>query len=194
MNSKFWDRLAPNFDKKNSVNQQLMSILIANISKKDRVLEIGTGTGDIAIEIANHCFFIKATDFSKEMIRRATLKSYPNNLSFSVEDGTHLNYANESFDVVLTVNTLHVVPKINKMLKEINRVLKPGGFFLAVVPISKQSKLKAFITRLFMRIMKFHFWGVEKYIQVLKKNSYKVIDYKEVNESGDTLIFITQKL
>lgn len=51
------------------------------------------------------------------------------------EDLTHLSYAEESFDLVLTSETLEHVPDLDAALGEIRRVLKPGGWHLFTVPV-----------------------------------------------------------
>ena len=51
------------------------------------------------------------------------------------EDLTHLSYADESFDLVLTSETLEHVPNLDAALGEIRRVLKPGGWHLFTVPV-----------------------------------------------------------
>ena len=48
-------------------------------------------------------------------------------LHFSVQDATSLPYADETFDAVLIANALHIMPRPEKALAEIYRVLKPGG-------------------------------------------------------------------
>ena len=53
-------------------------------------------------------------------------------LRFSVEDATSLPYADETFDAVLIANALHIMPRPEKALAEIYRVLKfPGGQLFA---------------------------------------------------------------
>ena len=52
----------------------------------DRVLEIGCGTGSIAIRLAPHAGEWTATDFSPEMLRIARAKPAPKNLRFVLAD------------------------------------------------------------------------------------------------------------
>ncbi len=51
------------------------------------------------------------------------------------EDLMHLTYEDESFDLVLTSETLEHVPDLNKALAEIHRVLVPGGLHIFTVPL-----------------------------------------------------------
>jgi SAM-dependent methyltransferase len=50
------------------------------------------------------------------------------------EDLTRLTYPDESFDLVLTSETLEHVPDLNRALAEIRRVLRPGGYHLFTIP------------------------------------------------------------
>ncbi len=51
------------------------------------------------------------------------------------EDLQELTYENESFDVVLTSETLEHVPDLNKSIEEINRILTPGGRHIFTIPV-----------------------------------------------------------
>ena len=65
------------------------------------------------------------------MIAQAKLKPRGAGLHFSVQDATSLPYADETFDAVLIANALHIMPRPEKALAEIYRVLKPGGQLFA---------------------------------------------------------------
>ena len=51
------------------------------------------------------------------------------------EDVMELSYADESFDLVLTSETLEHVPNPNKALSELRRVLRPGGLHVFTIPV-----------------------------------------------------------
>ena len=88
------------------------------------MLELATGTGLIAKHIVNAAAHIEATDASAEMIAEAKRDTHSAKLHFSVQDMFRLPYAEESFDVVIVSNALHIVPQPEKALAEIRRVLK----------------------------------------------------------------------
>ena len=99
--------------------------------KAKTVLELATGTGLIAKNIVNAAAHIEATDASPEMIAEAKRDNRSAKLHFSVQDMFRLPYVEESFDVVIVSNALHIVPQPEKALAEIRRVLKDDGVLIA---------------------------------------------------------------
>ena len=75
-------------------------------------------------------------------------------LYFSVQDMFHLPYADQSFDVVIVVNALHIVPEPEKALSEIRRVLKDDGV-LAGFPLHSR-------------------WTSHEYLAFLRENGWTV--------------------
>ena len=97
---------------------------------EEEVLEIATGPGLIAKHVAGATERMISTDYSEGMIRQARKGTLPANLTFEVADATCLPYPDSSFDVVLIANALHVMPEPEKALREIDRVLRPGGVLI----------------------------------------------------------------
>ena len=130
----FWDRNAGRYDRfmrKDRAAYDEMYELIRPIVRHKTVLELATGTGLIAKHIVNAAAHIEATDASAEMIAEAKRDNHSAKLHFSVQDMFRLPYAEESFDVVIVSNALHIVPQPAKALAEIHRVLKDDGVLIA---------------------------------------------------------------
>ena len=130
----FWDRNAAIYDRfmhKDSGAYAQMYDLLRPVVRHKTVLELATGTGLIAKHIVSAAEHIEATDASAEMIREAERDNESVKLHFSVQDMFHLPYADQSFDVVILSNALHIVPQPEKALEEIRRVLKDGGVLIA---------------------------------------------------------------
>ena len=72
-----------------------------------------------------------ATDYSEKMLAVARRGIVPSNLIFERADVSNLQYDDESFDVVIIANALHVIPNPEKVLSEIKRVLKKDGLLIA---------------------------------------------------------------
>ena len=123
----FWDRTAGWYDRfmrKDRAVYDEMYKLIRPVVKAKTVLELATGTGLIAKHIVNAAAHIEATDASPEMIAEAKRDNRSAKLHFSVQDMFRLPYANQSFDVVIVSNALHIVPQPEKALagKRVSRV------------------------------------------------------------------------
>lgn len=96
------------------------------------VLEIGSGSGDIAARLrqANPDLAITATDFDPVMVRTAARRLGAfGNVTVRGADATDLPFADDSFDSVLSCLMLHHVVEWEKAIAEIARVLRPGGVF-----------------------------------------------------------------
>ena len=98
------------------------------------VLEIGTGTGELALEIARYCTKVFAADVSPTMLQFARQKARDRDVSnIEFHDGGFLTYthAGEPLDVIVSQLALHHLPDFWKLiaLKRIYAMLKNGGKF-----------------------------------------------------------------
>ncbi len=135
-----WDRLAQNYD--HNVMQSFeqayaltVDMIAEKLTPQSRVLEVGCGTGIIALEIAPKVDKMVGVDISPAMIEVAKTKAGSlalKNVHFEVGDGYDLPYEARSFDQVLLTNLLHVVKNPDAILQEAKRLLKPGGLLITV--------------------------------------------------------------
>lgn len=95
--------------------------------KGANVLEIGAGNGRDSIYMAQKGHNVIGVDIAKKAIETAQKKAKGiKNVRFEVADAENLQFEPESFDAVYSVAALHSTP-LRFTLREINRVLKPGG-------------------------------------------------------------------
>lgn len=101
----------------------------------EKVLDIGTGPGELSMQIAAQLTnggYLKGIDLSGNMVRlaRKTAASHKqSNVHFETGDALNLNFDDDTFDVVVSSNAFPWVPDRIKFLHEVYRVLKPGGQF-----------------------------------------------------------------
>lgn len=96
------------------------------------VLDLCCGTGDLAFALRrNASARILGADFSHTMLTRASQKAIPTNgassVAFLEADALRLPFASDSFDLVTSAFGFRNLANYEEGLKEILRVLKPGG-------------------------------------------------------------------
>ena len=176
----FWDRNAGRYDRfmrKDRAAYDEMYALIRPVVKAKTVLELATGTGLIAKHIVNTTAHIEATDVSPEMIAEAKRDNRSAKLHFSVQDMFRLPYAEESFDVVIVSNALHIVPQPEKALAEIHRVLKDDGVLIAPTFTHAGNSFSGKVRAFFMKLAGFPLhskWTSEEYLRFLRQNGWAV--------------------
>lgn len=97
--------------------------------KPSRLLDVASGTGDLALEIQDQCpqCEVIATDFCAEMLAHASSRGIQKTI---VADALHLPFKDSEFDVVTVAFGLRNMADYPAALREMHRVLKPGGRLL----------------------------------------------------------------
>ena len=176
----FWDKNAGRYDRfmrKDRAAYEEMYALIRPVVKGKTVLELATGTGLIAKNIVNAAAHIEASDTSAEMIREAKRRNHSAKLYFSVQDMFCLPYADESFEVVIVSNALHIVPQPEKALAEIHRVLKDDGVLIAPTFTHAENSFFGNSKAFFLKLAGFPLhsrWTSEEYLCFLQQNGWTV--------------------
>ncbi|MEN9225886.1 MAG: class I SAM-dependent methyltransferase [Thermostichus sp. HHBFW_bins_43] len=99
-------------------------------------LEVGIGTGRIALPLIRRGYSYSGVDISEHMLsalRRKLLDNWgqvPPQVQVQIADATALPFGEECFDVAITVHVLHLIREWPQVIAEIRRVLKPGGIYL----------------------------------------------------------------
>jgi len=108
-------------------------IALADLRAGDRVLDLACGTGDLAAAAANHSQSVVGLDVTHRMLQLATRKFGPDSrVVFVTGDMLALPFVNGYFDVVTTGYGLRNVPDLPQSIREIQRVLAPGGRLLSL--------------------------------------------------------------
>ncbi|WP_242975879.1 class I SAM-dependent methyltransferase [Desulfosporosinus sp. FKB] len=201
-NKNFWNRYAKIYDIEigrfnRSAYSEMYRLISGALTKEMKVLEIATGTGLIAINIADSLQSIVATDFSPKMIEAAMKKRAPDNVHFSVENATALSFLDQTFDAVIISNALHIMPDPGVVLKNIRRVLKPNGLLIA--PTFSHGhlrdstwKLNAFLLKM-IGFETYSKWKPEEYVDFINQNGFSVQTWK-VLKAAFPLVYLEAKL
>lgn len=113
------------------------------LKPNDRVLDCATGTGYGAALLAKHCGSVDGVDLSDVAIKFARDNYHAKNLRFQVGSAYQLPFADSTFDVFCSIETIEHVDKPDQLVKEAIRVLKPGGLFIVSTPNRVISNLKS---------------------------------------------------
>jgi len=98
-----------------------------------KVLDVGTRLGEFAFRLAAVMpkdSTVIGIDNDAASMAKAREKFAERGLRFELMDGAAMDYPDETFEVVAISNTLHHIEHYDKVLAEMLRVLKPGGFFI----------------------------------------------------------------
>jgi ubiquinone/menaquinone biosynthesis C-methylase UbiE len=96
-------------------------------TSRSRVIEVGIGTGRIALPLARHVGAIYGIDLSRPMLDRLVSKQQGKRVYPLMGDATHLPFPDQAFDGAVAVHFFHLVPTWADVLRELARVLRPNA-------------------------------------------------------------------
>lgn len=197
MSKNIWNFFAPVYEFSMRVQKDIYSYLyerIGEVAKGKVVLELATGPGMIARHIAPAAKSVVATDLAPKMIETALKAKNPENLSFEVADATSLRFEDNSFDVVVIANALHIIPNPEKALAEIRRVLKDDGLLIAPNYLLNVGGMKNLWKKILNLIgIRFaHEWTANEFKAFLESNGWS-IKMDRVIEGRIDLIYVECK-
>ena len=213
--NKVFNEVAENYDLMNDLmsfglHRSWKKEFIEQIKKKNtKILDIGSGTGDIVSqilkrkEILNANFKIFLSDPNYKMINEGKKKVINNNKLFWVSNyAENLPFKNNFFDLITMSFSLRNVHNLNKSLSEIKRVLKKNGQFLCLEFGKVENTHINNIYKLYSNLIIPNVGGIvtkskesyeylinsikkfpsqELLIKILKKKGYKRITYKNLS-------------
>ena len=120
------------------IQKEIVKSMLPEVSGK-KILEIGAGTGRFSFLLAEMGAEVTALDISQEMLDVLQRKAKEANLSGKIsvvraDASQKIPLSDNSFDFCIAINTLSHVKNSENLLKEVCRVLKPNGIFLANYP------------------------------------------------------------
>jgi demethylmenaquinone methyltransferase/2-methoxy-6-polyprenyl-1,4-benzoquinol methylase len=127
-----FDRIARVYDRMNSVMTAGMhhrwrrrAADLARVGPGSRALDVATGTGDLAIELAGRGASVVGLDFSERMLELARAKAPA--IEFVQGNALELQYPDASFDAVTVGFGARNFSDLDRGLAELARVTRPGG-------------------------------------------------------------------
>ena len=154
-----FDRIAKVYDLMNSVMTAGMhhrwrkrAADLAEVGPGSAVLDVATGTGDLAIELARRGAEVTGTDFAPAMLELARQKAP--GLTFEEGDALALRYPDDAFDAVTVGFGARNFSDLGRGLEEMARVTKPGGRVVVLeITTPQKPPLSLFFRAWFDRIV-----------------------------------------
>ena len=135
--TNFWDKIAEDYSKQpiadESAYQKKLQVTRQYFQPSMEVLEFGCGTGSTAIAHAPYVQHIRAIDFSSNMIEIAQAKANAQNIpnvTFEQASIDELSVPDQTYDVVLGLNVLHLLANKEEAIAKVYNLLQPGGLFI----------------------------------------------------------------
>lgn len=139
--ARFWNLIAKRYARApirdTESYEEKLRLTRERLRPESRVLELGCGTGTIALRHAPHAAHIRGFDFSSRMIdiaRGRAAEAGVSNVEFTVADVTSLEFEAGSWDMVMAHSVLHLLDDRDALLRRIHGWLKPGGTLVTNTP------------------------------------------------------------
>ncbi len=157
-------------------------ISMANVPKGGKLLDVGTGTGEIAFEAlrADPAVRVTGLDFTDEMIITGRRQACSDQIGWCHGDALRLPFPDATFDTVTSGFLMRNVPDVRSAFGEQVRVVKPGGRVVCLdtspVPHNISWPFAMFHLRIFIPFLGFIITG--------KKAAYKYLSESTLNFIG----------
>ncbi|MFH8086635.1 MAG: class I SAM-dependent methyltransferase [Candidatus Aenigmatarchaeota archaeon] len=165
--------------------------IIGNVSGK-KVLDVGCGTGRIALKLLKKGAKVYGIDISEKMLEKAKnkTKKFKNKVEFKVASVYKIPYSKNSFDLVVCNLVTSHLKNLNKAVAKIARVLKPKGF-LIISDLHPYVIVNGGVANFFQNgkeyVIKNYYHSFEEYFNSLKKNGLRIVEVKELKDTKEVI-------
>lgn len=174
----FWDKIAGFYDIAEALNGKVYREMLRGVKQivphGTKVLECAAGTGELSIAAAEKAESVLCTDLSLNMLERARKKCAKagiKNISFEERDIFHMADDDNTYDVVIAGNVLHLLNEPEAAVRELYRVAKKGGRLIFPTFLTDKNGKLPFFIRLY------------KLVGFRPSASYNIDSYREMLEN-----------
>jgi len=131
--SNHWDTIGFKRETTHAINHNINSVVKRYATKQSRILEAGSGNGNVVYSIDSIGYQVQGVDYAQKTVKKVK-KIFPH-LNITCQDITKLDFPDNHFDMYLSLGLFeHFREGYDKPLKEMIRVLKPGGYAVISFP------------------------------------------------------------
>ena len=174
----FWDRWAGLYDAAESLNhrayQAMLNGVRAVVPEGAKVLDCAAGTGELSIAASEKAESVLCTDLSLSMLevaRKKCSKRGIGNIRFEERNIFELEDSDDTYDIVMAGNVLHLLDEPQEAVRELARVVKNGGKLILPTFMVTENKRMPFLLKIY------GLFGFRA------SRNYNSVEYKEMLES-----------
>lgn len=139
-----FDRVAEEYDFVASLMND-NTFFISNMpSKKERVLDIGCGSGLLADELSTYFNEVIGIDISNEMLEVAKRKHQRSNITYLNMDAEYLSFGNK-FDYIVSRTTFHHLNNISSIIRQMKELVNDDGKIVILDNVSEIETLPRYV-------------------------------------------------
>jgi demethylmenaquinone methyltransferase/2-methoxy-6-polyprenyl-1,4-benzoquinol methylase len=158
-----FDRIAPRYDLLNRAmtagldgRWRQAAAAAADVAAGDRALDVCTGTGDLALALADRVTTsgeVVGVDFAERMLERARQKAEGRpGVRFEAADALALPFGDDAFDAAAVAFGIRNVDDLDRGIAEMARVVRPGGR-VVILEITTPARMRRFYELWFDRVV-----------------------------------------
>jgi ubiquinone/menaquinone biosynthesis C-methylase UbiE len=149
-----FDRAVEYYDRTRGLSEQasgeMTTVLVRELAGRGRVLEVGVGTGLVALPLAEGGVPMVGLDLSAPMLAKLAEKAGGAPFPLVRGDATMLPFADDAFGSALVRHVLHLIPAWERAIAELARVVRRGGTVLVAtgdIPGAWREVTERFVAR-----------------------------------------------